>query len=86
MATATETKPREVTYFEMRGTSQGTDMRLTKPSMKAIEHAQDVFDALSKAGSIFPKAAELREALAEFLNNPTAPGKCKGPPNQKPNE
>lgn len=71
MATATASKPREVKYFEMTGTAAGTQMRLTKPTQKALTDAVEVLNALGKAGAIFPRANGIAGDLVKFLADPT---------------
>jgi hypothetical protein len=71
MTVTAASKPREVTYFEMTGTASGATMRLTKPSVKALESAREVLVALSHAGAIFPLAPIIANDLKLFLANPT---------------
>jgi hypothetical protein len=70
MTVTATSKPREVKYFEMTGTANGTQMRLTKPSYKALQDAFDVLTALSKAGKIFPCANVMAKELALFMEKP----------------
>lgn len=70
--TATASKPREVKYFEMTGTAAGTQMRLTPRTVKAIQNAAEILDALGRVGNLFPKADSLAATLTEFIENPTA--------------